>query len=267
MTIGEVFTHNIGDKYHYKLAPSAVPPSVDRMTIIDKYFSELGDTVFYERFHDSYWTEVEWEPEPHLVYHFYSLYDTVFYTDLDSLISFYDNRFQCGSFWFECDTIIYYSSEYCSTLINGYFFFTSDFEPDVYHKEYGQGLGWTYYYYYSGSGLPPGVIIDMKLFYYQKNGIDCGSPDTIIVSTHEIKNPGSILSIFPNPAKDNFNIQFHFTNKSLRYNIFTALGELVDSGEWSQPYSSYDCQYLTPGLYIIQIEIDSKLSRYKLLIE
>ncbi len=155
MTIGEVFTHNIGDKYHYRLAPSAVPTTVDRMTIIDKYFSEFGDTVFYERFHDSYWTEVEWEPEPHLVYHFYSLSDTVFYTDLDSLISFYDNRFQDCPFWFGCDTII----------------------------------------------------------------------------------------------------------------IFTALGKLVDSGEWSQPYSTYDCQYLTPGLYFIQIEIDSKFSRHKLLIE
>ena len=72
MTIGEVFDFSVGDKFHYKVSPPQVPTAVDRITITGKYFSGSGDTVFYQRFHDSYWTEVDWIPEPHLIYHFFT---------------------------------------------------------------------------------------------------------------------------------------------------------------------------------------------------
>jgi len=267
MTIGEVFDHSAGDKFHYKVIPPQVPTAVDRVTITGKYFSGAGDTVFYERYHDSYWTEVEWIPEPHLVYHFWTKYDTVNYTNLDSLISFYDNGFQCDTNLFECDTSIYYSDEYCGTLINGYYIATNDFEPDIYQKEYGKGLGWIWDYYYSGSSLPPGVIYDMKLFYYQKNGIDCGTPDTLTVSTPEIVDNQRILSIFPNPATDYFVTQINQKNESVKYKIFNIYGKLVDSGEWTQEMNRYNCVNFKPGVYIIQAQINNKSVNYKLIVE
>jgi hypothetical protein len=137
MTTGEVFDYSVGDKFHFKVSPPQVPTAVDRITITDKYFSGSGDTVFYHRYHDSYWTEVDWIPEPRRVYHFWTKYDTVNYTEPDSLISFYNNGFQCDTNLYECDTSIYYSDEYCGTLINGYYIATNDFEPDIFQKEYG----------------------------------------------------------------------------------------------------------------------------------
>lgn len=267
MTVGEVFDYSVGDKFHYQLNPPQVPTAIDRITITDKYFSEFADTVFYIRFHDSYWTEVIWYPEPHLVYHFSTKNDTVSYTNLDSLISFYDNGFQCDTNLFECDTSIYYSEEYCATLINGYYIATNDFEPDIYQKEYGKGLGWVWDYYYSSSSLPPGVIYDMQMFYYGKNGIDCGTPDTLTVSTPEIIDNQSILSIFPNPAGDYFTVTHKQTAEPYKFKIFSIYGNLVDFGEWTQGTNIYNCMNLSLGVYIIQAQINSKTFNYKLIKE
>jgi hypothetical protein len=203
MTIGEVFDFNIGDKFHYRIPPESVPPAIDRITIIGKFYSTSEDTVFYVRYHDSYWTEVDWDTfPPQLLYHFYTETDTVNYTDLDSLISFYDTGFQCDTMYFECDTSLYNSTEYCDRLINGYYVAVNEFEPEIYQKEYGKGIGWVWNYYYSSSSLPPGVQWDSELFYYQEDGIDCGTPDTMMVSTPELDSGGTLISIYPNPAND-----------------------------------------------------------------
>jgi hypothetical protein len=267
MTVGEVFDFSVGDKFHFQLNPPGIPPAIDRISITGKYFSEPGDTVFYIRFHDSYWTELESEPEPHLVYHFWTGNDTISYTYLDSLISYYDGSFQCNPELAECDTNIYYSEQHCGMLINGYFIATNDFEPDVYKKEYGQGLGWVWSYYYSGSSLPPGVIYDMEMFYYQKNGVDCGTPDTMTVSTPEITDNQRAFSIYPNPARDYFNVLITFPDKSVKYKMFSIYGDLTGSGEWTQEVNRYNCMNLSPGIYIIRAQINNKSINYKLIIE
>jgi hypothetical protein len=267
MTIGEVFDFSVGDEFHYTVSPPDVPPAVDRITISGKYFSASADTVFYERYHHSYWTELEWVPAPHLVYHFYTNTDTVFYTSLDSLISYYDSGFQCDSSLYGCETNIYYSEEYCGALINGYYIATNDFEPDIYRKEYGQGLGWVYDYLYSNSSLPPGIIYEMKMFYFQKDGIDCGSPDTITVSVPEIIQNSGPVSIYPNPAKDHFSVKINGPEKEVTYKIYDLCGNLVDSGKWTNELNTYDCKLLPGGIYMIRAFFKSKSYICKLIVE
>jgi len=260
MTIGEVFDFNVGDKFHYRLPPPSVPPAIDRITITGKYYSGNGDTVFYVRYHDSYWTEVEWDPTPHLIYHFYTETDTASYSELDSLISDYDVGFQCDSMYFECDTSTYYSSEYCDSLINGYYVAANEFEPEIYQKEYGKGLGWVWNYYYSSSSLPPGVQWDSRLFYYQKDGIDCGTPDTMTVSTPEIDASGAVISLYPNPAKEFVVLNIPVRIGQITFTLTDLSGKIVYQDSFVSPSSNkIQLTYLQPGIYFVIIKERSRV--------
>lgn len=269
MTIGEVFDFNVGDKFHYRLPPPNLPPAVDRITITGKFYSDNLDTVFYARYHDSYWTEVNWDTfPPNLIYHFYTETDTVNYTNLDSLISFYDAAFNCDTMYFECDTSIYYSTAYCDRLINGYYVATNDFEPEIYQKEYGQGIGWVWNYYYSSSSLPPGVQWDSKLFYYQKDGIDCGTPDTMTVSTPELESELNLISIYPNPANEFLYISIP-DGIGVATFILTDLSgrEMLRESLNSRDACKIQVSSFHPGVYLGIVDADSGKKVVKLIIE
>ena len=72
MTIGEVFSFEIGDQFQTEGTADHQPPNADRITITGKYFSLDNDTLFYIRFHDSYYSEVIWGENPYLEYHFWT---------------------------------------------------------------------------------------------------------------------------------------------------------------------------------------------------
>ena len=252
MKIGDVFAFNIDDEFHYQVSPYTEPPAVDRITIINKYFNELDDTVYYERFHDSYWTEVEWYPEPHLIYHFYTYYDTVYYTNLDSLISTYDLNFICQEWWDYCLIETYFSEEFCDRLINSYYIETSEFEGEVLEKKYGKGLGWVSDYLYTYD-IYPHLVRDMKMFYYKKNGIDCGTPDTLTVSTPELETNENKFTVSPNPVKDYFTVHINSINTPIIFKIFDIYGNAIETGEWLLEENIHNCTGYLPGLYIIQI--------------
>jgi len=54
MTIGEVFDFEIGDEFQIRGSATGQPPNADWITIIAKEYSTESDTVFYHRYHDSY---------------------------------------------------------------------------------------------------------------------------------------------------------------------------------------------------------------------
>jgi hypothetical protein len=263
MTIGEVFSFEVGDKFHYGNYPGTAPPAADRVTITDKYFSASGDTVFYERYSNSYYSYMVYEPELHLEYHFSDITDTVFYTNLDSLISYYDTRFQCEPYMYSCDTIIENSAALCNVLINGYGTVSSDFEPTIYVKRYGQGLGWVWDYISMFN-----IIMQEKLmFYYQKNGIECGTPDNLAVSNSLVPGMDESVSIFPNPARDYFNVKINTADRLLDFRIFNIYGALIDAGKWTQEMNRYNCVGFKPGVYIIEVKINERTANYKMVVE
>lgn len=268
MTVGEVFDFNIGDEFHYHLTPSSVPPAIDRITLTGKFYSEAGDTVFYIRYHDSYWTEVDWDPVPHLIYHFYTKTDTIHYNNLDLPISNYDYGFQCDTSLYVCDTNLYYSVNFCNTLINGYYIETNDFEPEIYQKEYGQGLGWVWDYYYSTSSLPPGVQWDAYLFYYLKSGIECGTPDTITVSVPEIYNYQLVYSVAPNPAKDFINLSIPGVAGTVTLTLTDLAGGTVYFDSFETPLDrSIQLDSFKPGMYLGTLKSSLGISVFKIVIE
>ena len=228
MSIGEVFDYEVGDRFHYRSESPMVPPNADRVEIIGKYYSTNTDTVFYVRFHDAYATEVIWEPEPHLEYTFWTKTDTMWYVMLDSSVTYYQWWASYDTSMFSYDTLIYDSEDYCDSTINGYEYATNYFEPDVYKVEYGKGIGQVWYWYSSGSAPNPGVQTDYGLFYYQKDGIDCGIPDSITVSIQSHSNFPKNLQAYPNPFNTTTTIEYSLdANSKIQITIYNIVGEVV----------------------------------------
>ena len=66
INVNEIFDFNIGDKFQYEVyIDEYTTPNADRYTIIDKYFSDNSDTVFYIRINDSYYTTFTNGNPPH----------------------------------------------------------------------------------------------------------------------------------------------------------------------------------------------------------
>jgi len=257
MTIGEVFNFEIGDEFHYEGHHPEQPPNADRITITDKYYSSNGDTLFYHKYHDSYYTWVEWEPEPHLEYYFWTRTDTVYYTHPDSSISSYNMWASNDTSLAYYETIVYYSEDQCDSLINGYYLETSNFEADVYHYEFGKGLGLVKAYYLSSQNWPHFVVYDDELFYYQKNGIDCGVPDTLTVSIPQLSENYPDFNIYPNPAENQITIEItQLSFNSLTLEIIDELGRTVKTSIIHDNETTINIDDLRPGIYYCKVSGD-----------
>lgn len=252
MTIREAFDFEVGDKFHYDQAPSGIPPARDRITILDKYYSLANDSLYYIMFHDSYWSEVSWVPEPHMIYHFYTSIDTVSYTDLDMPLSVYDSNFLCSPTVYQCDTSYEYSAYYCGTLINGWDIVTNDFEPDVVGKTYGKGLGLTAYNFYSGIGQT--TIVATHMFYYLKNGSSCGIPDTLTTSTHELGAFQPKLTLYPNPTQGI--VMIRTTRTPLLALVTNPEGSIVE--QLPVTGNCINIGHLPAGIYLLKLVVDKE---------
>ena len=76
-----------------------------------------------------------------------------------------------------------------------------------------------------------------------------------------------LITIFPNPARNYFEIIINLQIESIIFNIYSVFGRLVDSGIWTQRTNKYNCRYLAPGFYVIQIQFNGQLLNYRLIIE
>ena len=262
MTIGEVFDFAIGDEFQTRSSVNYQPPNADRITITGKYYAETQDTVYYIRHHDSYFAEMSWEGEPHLIYHYGTSSDIVFYTDLDSSISKYDPGFDISQY-------IETSAEFCDSLINGCSFSSGPgFENDYIVNEYGKGLGMTYQYFYSGLGGT--VTIDKSLFYYKKGILTCGEPDMTGVGAGYIAAEAADFTVYPNPATDQIVLLFNGRNLTgqIWVSILNAGGGLVRQESISRLNgTTMDVSSLSPGIYLVKIQTAAGIEIEKLLIQ
>ena len=255
MFVNEIFDFNIGDKYQYIYSNTNYQlPNADRYTITDKYYSEAHDTVFYVRLNDSYYTVLVNENPPYLEYHFQTNIDTVFYTELDSLITNSDYWHAYQPDMYEYDTLIYTSDEQCDSLINGYTYSTNFFEGEYFEKLYGKGIGLIYDSYDYPSEF---YAWDYSLFYFEKGGIGCGNPD-LTTDADDIDHSDEI-SVYPNPSDDYFYIDCR-SLQNLEIRLYSIDGKLIDKKIMIKGQRSfYDCSLLESGLYMIYIQTQSGL--------
>ncbi len=109
------------------------------------------------------------------------------------------------------------------------------------------------------------IHIENELFYYQKGGIDCGTPDNTIVSTKELRNELN-FNIYPNPTSSKFLIEFQ--NKSnYKIEILNSNGRVIDTIEEYTERIQYDCSLFNSGLYIISISTNEFTRQQKIIIK
>ncbi len=246
MTIGEVFDFNVNDEFHFSQQGGNQPPNAERITIIDKYYSENGDTVFYVRFNDSYSTTPLDYP-PYLEYHFSTETDTVFYTNLNSDITTYGFWTEYDPEMVSYDTILNYSEYYCDSLVNGYLYEINDFEPMYFSNLFGKGLGLVKQYIYDPVEY---FEMDIVLFYYNKNSIGCGNPDETTVSVIE-NNLSYELNIYPVPANGVLMIE-NINNFEIKKIALTNVnGQLIK--QFNAEKTQLDISEISSGLYFLKI--------------
>lgn len=248
MTIGDVFKFEVGDEFQIEGTATNEPPNADRIKIIEKYYSTNEDTLFYVRFHDSYYTYIE---NGELQYSFWTKTDTVSYTNLDSSIVYFDQGFELNQY-------IENSEQLCNSLINGCAYESGpSFEPDYINNEYGKGLGQTYAYYYAYQAHA--VLWENTLFYYKKGEFECGIPDTLTVGIDEVNSYQHKFTIYPNPVNSFINIKTESQLDSYQCIIMNLKGEIILSEQLKGQQNRINIDYLDNGIYIMQIKYGNHL--------
>lgn len=260
MTIGEVFDFEVGDVFHRHSKMTQAMENGDRMSVIDKYYSVDNDTVFYVEQHNTYWTELSWEGEPHFIYHYNTSVKTTFYTNLSAPISEYDDGFLLNQ-------QSYISSQFCDSLINKCSYQVGPgFENDNYRRAYGKGLGRVSAFY--SSGMNGGVtLVDDELFYYKKNGLTCGSPDLTGVSVESIAAKESGFSVFPNPTQSEIYLLNKGTTRPFEYAVLDGTRRIISSGKSAAAESTLQLENYKPGIYFLIIRFDNKSTTLKVIKE
>lgn len=263
MKIGDVFNFNIGDEFQFTTTGTTVsggniPPNAERISIIGKYYSTGQDTLFFIQYHNSYSSELVFEGEPHLEYHFWTKTDTVLYSNLDSSIFYYDAGFQLNQY-------IIHSSELCDSLVNGCSYSVGPgFENDNIINEYGNGLGHSYSYFYSGQGH---YYTHHKLFYYKKGDISCGSPDLTTVGIVEPLKEIADFYIYPNPIKSIINLQNESSQDNFQCSLLNPMGQSIMTMELRGKTNRINVNHLSRGTYYLNIKTDKKTTTLKLIKE
>ena len=252
MTIRETFDFEVGDVFQIRGMADGQPPNADRITITGKYFSPQKDTLYYIRYHNSYYFDLG-----SLENHFWQKTDTIFYTDPDSSLLYY-NHF--GLFDFSA----YVSPQYCDSLVNAFSSVAMDTTTPSDHlvENYGRGLGTIKSFKYNGSGQS--IDYNDILFYYKKSSGSCGTPDTT-VSIWEFHSPEYEVVIFPNPFTDFLSVRVANPEMSIKnIQLFDISGRELNRIENKDHINTKN---LAKGIYFVRLTFDNGQTTIKKVIK
>jgi len=254
MKIREVYDFNIGDIFHFRTSPPNAFPAGDRITVLDKYYSKSGDTLYYSLFHDRYSSTYNSLPAPHMDYFFSKDTELMQLTYLDSTLFKFDNNF--------INDTIYSTESLCGAYLNGYEFRTNvGFDTyEDYKTLYGKGLGKSFSSYYD---MEAGVnyIYYINLIYYKKDNIECGTSDNTSIEDEVIDR----FEVYPNPSKQIINITYPDYHSRFKISILDMTGREIFVDE-SSSSKEINIGYLKPGIYNLILSND-KLKLFKKIIK
>lgn len=259
LTHGQVYDFNINDEFQSKVYN--VPPNASRIKIIGKHFSTNNDTVFYIRHFDNYSSIPDYSTSPpHLVYSYSIGIDSVFYTNLDSGINSTYGNFLIDSCNFFHDTL-YYTSQYCGSQVYEFNECRACcFEGYNTIGILGKGLGLVYHHYSHASEWVDNVS---EMFYYKKDTIVCGTPDTSPLSIVEHAKTKENITLYPNPASNILNLTNIKRQTSVR--LYDLYGKLVMETKTDRN-TTLDISQLTQGIYTLFSHYDQGVDCYKVII-
>jgi hypothetical protein len=251
LKVRDAFDFDIGDEFQFKTTFNGqAPPNADRIKVIEKSYSNSGDSLFYTLFHDRYTTSVDGQK---LSFSFDQYNSKETYTSLASNI--------LSLVWI--DSLAYglnlYKSSLCGIYTIGFFIKEPNFfgEGSYQVYGYGKGLGRTNYM----DEAPEGYW-EITMFYYNKHGITCGIPDLTTNIDNQIAS--DFLKVYPNPFS-NF-ITIEADNESpLNYSFYDLAGREVYSGKLTGKINKLELIEIPSGLYILQIEINSRIFHQKII--
>ena len=240
-TVREIFDYEINDIFHYRYEESwgtNVISTITNIEIIEKYYSESLDTLFYER-DIEYRRRVNENP---WIYEYFV--DTIIITDLDSLINFGD-----------IDTVYVDNDLYNGRVINKYHASDEHYYEYFYYVE-GCGLANRYY-----SDINP-LIIEDVLVYFKKGNEEWG--EQLPVEVIELELIDYNISLYPNPSQLVFNIKSEIPLEG-NVNIYTVKGRFIKEFQLNQEIKNYDISQLEEGTYIVEIELAERRLYKKLI--
>ena len=235
-TRAEIYDYEIGDIFHIHFlgnGPGFGDASITNIEILNKYYSQNNDTLFYIRDIDYRASSSE---NPDWTYEYYI--DTIFYFNLDSLINM-------G----QIDSVSTNINLYNGRLIN---YITTGTE-DIYSKRYVIGCGRAYNNYRTWGGATEATT---ELVYYKKGNEEWGTQMLVSIYDTESNNPD--LIIYPNPAESTINI---LTNnvETIDLKIIAMTGELVKTRKLSAESKTIDISQLRTGIYILEIKKNNRI--------
>lgn len=260
LKIGEVFNFNINDEFHYtrENQPSS---NGERITVIDKYFSNNSDTVFYALHHNIYNAIPDFSLSPPVKYVFDTIIDTVFYSNLNMPI--YSLWPQNDPEFVFYDSIKEFDTDYCNVEMNSYHIQQYSFEPSWFEKSYGRGIGITLdYWHYQGNGVSE-FPVWKRMVYYKKGTISCGFPDLTTLGLTNKSSQNQFI-IYPNPSEGIISIDNDFSEK-FNIKVFNTTGELKYNEQNVSP--EIDLSKLSNGIYVLEIEMNSQFYYERLIIK
>lgn len=245
-TIGEIYNYEIGDEFHLQGFYSS--PNYDSEfkrinKIANKFYSQEGDTLFYEIDYQYAYTtnSTGWIYEDSTI--------NLYYTNLDSLI--YEG---------EIDSVYSIPSLYNGRIVN-----VADYLDGTIHyiKKFANGCGLVLYY--SQNSEPWNMHEHSNsLVYFNKNNEEWGQP-IIITKNPEYNLSELFITLYPNPARNQIQLEINVkTADLLSISIFSIKGKVVkDLDHINERSIRVDISDLNPGAYILSVVTVSNIFQSK----
>jgi len=235
-TVGEIYNFDIGDIFHFNFygnGPGYGMSSVTNIEVIDFYYSQNSDTIFYIR--DIDYKEYSSE-NPQTTYEYYI--DTIFYANLDSLIH--------SGF---IDSVYTNENLYNGRIINN----VSYGNEDTWLLRFVAGCGRVVTNFTSWGET---LHSEDELVYYKKGEEEWGTP--MPVSIENIKANAIDIKIYPNPSTDYITIRLNdLINSTLT--ITSLSGNKIKTIELITNLTSIDISSLNSGIFLLSIKKDEQV--------
>ena len=278
-SIGDIYNYNINDEFEYShFSQSISGPGtyhwVNKHKILNKFYSLLMDTVYYERQTDGFTTQLVSFPPPNYVTTYHNSVDTFFITHLNQLFfignpegNLYDSTMTLSSYYMDNDTtrnITFYGTGGGDLMFNINAIDTcyeiNNFEPVRWDEVMATGIG-LYSYVFNFIYLN-GTYGSTNLVWYNKNGQTWGNYINVSGIPELSINKG--IRIIPNPASNEMGfINLDFNPDAIL--VFDMTGRMIKSYEPEEIFPTADITGLNSGIYFVVIKKSNQSLSLKLI--
>lgn len=256
ITKREAFDFEISDEFHYSYNTFGQYPTPYRKEIIkEKHYNLQEDSLFYTIEKYNYNPSIIDTPSIHVEYEITIKTENLIITNLDSLVTF-------SLVDFEYDSITTYNDSMCfrktekNIFSSGYSYYCD--------YTFGKGIGQTFFSHSEeGSSTP---LLEWSLIAYKKNNDSCGVPINIPLNINE-NTTSQGFKAFPNPAKNNFQLNFFDSKFEKQINIYNIFGQELLSITSNNSIENINVSNWKKGNYFVKITSNNCVKFEKLLVE